>query len=88
VTGHAIVDDLNAVIFSTLTSGIPKWYTFIFLKWKKNMKHSTWNQEVLYADRSLKVEQILRSFFVRNQKYEHGLRLKIDIRVLFNGENS
>jgi hypothetical protein len=40
-------------------------------------------------DRSSKDEQLLiRPFFVKNKKYEHGGRLNIKIRSLFCGDNS
>jgi hypothetical protein len=55
----------------------------------QNLRQSTWDYEVLYTDRSSKDEQLLiRPFFVKNKKYEHGGRLNVTIRILFCGDNS
>jgi hypothetical protein len=55
----------------------------------QNLHHSTWDLEILYADRSSKDEQLLIGpFFVKNKKYEHGGRLNVKIHSLFCGDNS
>jgi hypothetical protein len=55
----------------------------------QNLHHSTWDHEILYTDRYPKDEQLLiRPFFVKNKKYEHGGRLNVKIHGLFCGDNS
>jgi hypothetical protein len=48
-----------------------------------------WDSDILYADVSSNGEQFLFRpfFFVRNQKYERGGRFKVQINILFYGDN-
>jgi hypothetical protein len=48
----------------------------------QNLCHSTWDHEILYADSSSKDEQ-LETIFVENQKYKHGGRSIVKIRIFF-----
>jgi hypothetical protein len=62
---------------------------FKLLRWVPNLHRWTWGHKLLYADRSSEDEQVLiRPLFSRNQKYEHGGRLKIKINILFYEDNS
>jgi hypothetical protein len=55
----------------------------------QNLNPSAWDHEILYTDRSSKYEQLLiRPFFAKNKKYEHGGRLNVKIHSLFCGDNS
>jgi hypothetical protein len=45
------------------------------------LQQSTWELEILYADGSLKDENLMRP-------YEHGGQLKVKIHILFYGDNS
>jgi hypothetical protein len=85
----AIEDDLDAVLFNPVPSTIPKWQTFKLLRWMQNLHQSTSEHEILYTDGSSKDEQLLmRPFFVKNKKYEHGGQLNVKIHSLFCGDNS
>jgi hypothetical protein len=54
----------------------------------QNLHQLTWGHEIL-SDRSSKDEQLLiRQFFVKNKKYEHGGRLNVKIHSLFCEDNS
>jgi hypothetical protein len=87
--GHAIEGDLVAVLSNPVPSTIQEWWTFKLLRWMKNLHHSTWDHEILYTDKSSKDEQLLvRPFFVKNKKYEHGGRFNVKIHSLFCGYNS
>jgi hypothetical protein len=44
---HATEDDLNAIIFNFVASTVPKWQTFILLRWMQNLHQSTWDHEGL-----------------------------------------
>jgi hypothetical protein len=62
---------------------------FRLLKWMQNLHQSTWDHEILYADRFLKDEQTSnKTIFVKDKKYERGGRYKVTIHVLFDGDNS
>jgi hypothetical protein len=54
------------------------------------LHQSTWDHNILYADISSDGEQrtFNKTTFTRNQKYEHGERLKVKIKILFYAENS
>jgi hypothetical protein len=55
----------------------------------QNLHYSTWDHEILYADRSLKDEQLLvLSFLRKTKKYKHGGHLKVKMHTLFYGDNS
>jgi hypothetical protein len=60
------------------------------LRWMKNLHQSTWDHNILYADISSEGEQrtLNKATFARNQKYEHGERLKVKIKILFYAEKS
>jgi hypothetical protein len=45
--GYAIEGDIDATIFNPLTLTIPKWRTFILLRWMQNFHQSTWDPESL-----------------------------------------
>jgi hypothetical protein len=55
----------------------------------QNLHQSTWDNEIMYTDRSSKDEQLsIRPFLSKNKKYEHGGRLNVKIHILFCGDNS
>jgi hypothetical protein len=55
----------------------------------QNLNQSTWDHEILYADRSSGDEKLLiRPFFPDTQKYEYGGWLKFKMYTLFYGHNS
>jgi hypothetical protein len=66
--GHAIEDDLDAVLFNPVPSTIPKRRTFKLLRWMQNLHQSTWDHEILYTDRSSKDEQLLIRQFLSKTK--------------------
>jgi hypothetical protein len=87
--GHAIEDDLEAVLFNPVPSIITKWRTLKLLRRMQNLHQSTWEHELLYTDRSSKDKQLsIRPFLSKIKKYEHGGRLNVKIRILFCGDNS
>jgi hypothetical protein len=87
--GHAIEDNLDAVLSNPIPSAIPKWRTFKLLRWMQNFHQSTWEHEILYTDRYLKDEQLLmRPFLSKTKKYEHGGQLNVKILSSFCGHNS
>jgi hypothetical protein len=53
-------DDLDVTLFNPVTSTIAKWQTLKLLKWMQNLHQSTWDREILYADRSSKDELFTR----------------------------
>jgi hypothetical protein len=62
---------------------------FKLLRWMKNIHQLTWDLEILYADKSSKDKQLLiRPLLPKNQKLEHGGRLKFKIEILFYGDDS
>jgi hypothetical protein len=72
---------------SPLPSIIPKWWTFRHMRWIQNLHQSTWDHEILYADRSSKEERLfIKTIHVINQKYERGGLLKVKIQILFSEE--
>jgi hypothetical protein len=48
------VGDLNAILFKSITSTIPKWQLFKLLKYMQNLIQSVWYHEIVYANRSSK----------------------------------
>jgi hypothetical protein len=66
--GHAIEDDLDAVLINPVPSTIPKWRTFKLLRWMQNLHQSTWDYEILYTDRYSKDEQLLIRPFLSKTK--------------------
>jgi hypothetical protein len=53
------------------------------------LNHSTCGHKILYGDRPSKDEHLsLWSFLWKIQKYECGGQLKIEIHILFHGDNS
>jgi hypothetical protein len=66
--GHAIEDDLDAVLSNPVPSTIPKWRTFKLLRWMQNLHQSTWDDEILHTDRSSKDEQLLIRPFLSKTK--------------------
>jgi hypothetical protein len=55
----------------------------------QNLHQSTWDHEILSADRSSEDEQpLMKPFFVKNKKYEHGGQLNVKIHSLLCGDNS
>jgi hypothetical protein len=64
---HATVGDLGAILSNPVDSTIPKWRIFKLPKWRmfklpkwtQNLDQSTWDQEILYADRYAKDKQLL-----------------------------
>jgi hypothetical protein len=75
------------MLFNPVPSIIPKWWTFRHMTWKQNLHQSTWDHEILYADRSSKEEQLfIKTIYVINQKYERGGRLKVKFQILFSEE--
>jgi hypothetical protein len=65
---HAIEANLEAVLFNPVPSTIPKWRTLKLLRWMQNLHQSTWDHEILYADRSSKDEQLLIRPFLSKTK--------------------
>jgi hypothetical protein len=43
----------------------------------QNFHQSTWNHDIFYSGGYLKGQ-----LFVKNEKYEHGGRMKVKIRIL------
>jgi hypothetical protein len=81
---YSVEGDHYYILFNTVGGTIPKWRTFKHLRWIQNLLYSTWDHEILYADRPSKDEQdLLRTFFMINLKYEHGGRFNFKINVLF-----
>jgi hypothetical protein len=62
--GHAIEDDLDAILFNPAASTIPKWRTFKLLRWMQNLYQLTWDHEILYADISSKSKEVLTGSFL------------------------
>jgi hypothetical protein len=86
---HAIEGDLDAIIFNSVASTIPVWWTFTLLRWIQNLHQLTRDHEILYADRSSEDEQRLIWTLLReSKKYEHDWQLKFKIHILFCGDNS
>jgi hypothetical protein len=50
---------------------------------RQNLHQSTWYNETLYYDRSLKYEQILISLFCKKEKYNLGARLEVKIYIFY-----
>jgi len=42
---------LDAITFIPALLTIPKWRTFTLLRWMQKLYQSTWDHEILYADR-------------------------------------
>jgi hypothetical protein len=64
----AIEGDLDAILFNSVTSTIPKWRTFKLLRWMQNLHQSAWEHEILYTDRSSKDEQLsIRPFLLETK---------------------
>jgi predicted nucleotidyltransferase len=63
---------------------------FKLLRWMQNLHQSTWEHEILYADRFLKDKQLLiRTFLLETKKkYERGGRLEVKFHILFYRDNS
>jgi hypothetical protein len=56
--------------------------TFERLRWIQNLHQSTWDHEMVYADRSSKGQDCFCE--ESNKKYEHGVRLSVRIHILFS----
>jgi hypothetical protein len=76
LVGHAIAGDLDVKLLNSVASIFLKWRTFTFLKWMRNVNQSTWDLDILCADRCTKDDH----------KYGRGGRLKVKIHILFHGE--
>jgi hypothetical protein len=78
---HATVGDLGAILFNPVVSTIPKWRMFKLPKWTQNLDQSTWDQEILYADRYAKDKQLLISPFLweksKTKNMENTLKQKL-----------
>jgi len=75
--------------FYPVASTIPKWRTFKLLRWMQNLHQSTWDHEILYADRSSKVKQLLtRQFLLKNKNMNMAGGWKLKIYILFYRDNS
>jgi hypothetical protein len=60
--GHAIEGDLEAIVFNAVAAiTIPKWRTLKLLRWMHNLHQSTWDDGILYYDRSSEYEQLSMS---------------------------
>jgi hypothetical protein len=55
--GHAIEIDLHTIIFNLVASTIQKLRAFKLLRWMQNLPQSSWDREILYADRSSEDKQ-------------------------------
>jgi hypothetical protein len=54
----------------------------------QNLRQSTWEYEILYADRSSVDEQLsTRPLLTKMKKYDHDGRLNIKIHILFYEDN-
>jgi hypothetical protein len=49
--GCAIEDDHDVTLLNHEASTTQKWRTIILLRWLQNLKKTTWDHEILYADR-------------------------------------
>jgi hypothetical protein len=54
---------------------------FKYPSWMQKLHQSAWNHENLFAYRSSEDEQLNKTTFTRNKKYEHDGKLKFKIRV-------
>jgi hypothetical protein len=59
--------------------------TFERLRWIQNLHQSTWDHEMVYADRSSKGPDCFCE--ESNKKYEHGVRLSVRIHILCSRDN-
>jgi hypothetical protein len=79
---HAADGDLDVIIYNIVALTIPRQRTFKFLGSVQNLRQSTWNREIVYADRSSEDEQlIIRPLLRKAKAYEHGGRLKFKIHM-------
>jgi hypothetical protein len=51
---HVSEDVQNAIVFNPVALSIPEWRVLELLRWMQNMRQSTWDHDILYADRSSK----------------------------------
>jgi hypothetical protein len=58
--------DLGAIIFNALASAIPKWQIFKLLRSMQYL-HNLQDHEILYSDRSLEVELLIRPFLQKTK---------------------
>jgi hypothetical protein len=61
-------DDLDTIHFNVIASTIQKIRTFRLLRRMQNLLQSTWDHEILYADRASKGEQLLLKPFCGKPK--------------------
>jgi hypothetical protein len=52
-------EPIGGFLWNSVPSTIPKWRTFILLRWMQNLLQLTWDHGILYTDRSSKDEQLL-----------------------------
>jgi hypothetical protein len=83
--GHAIEIGLHTIIFNPVASTIQKLRAFKLLRWMQKLPQSSWDHEILYADRSSEDKQLwVKPLLQETKKYERDGRLKYKIHILLN----
>jgi hypothetical protein len=89
VKDHGIPTSLICIIFFNRRFEYSDVGILKLLRWIQNLHQTMWDHEILYADRSSRGKQLsMRTPFQKTKSTNMMEQLKVNIHILFYGQNS